>query len=367
MSTRLHHAVRPTDPLGTTEAAGAPPGTAGAPGTTRAPGGRAGAARRPTALRLAGAAAVDLAVLIAPPVALHLILGWSVLAWIAALEVLATVIIVLACTGRTLGVAAIGARVVTAEIMAAPGLGRAAAHIALTPLTPIGGDTGFVDAVTRCRTLTSGGSRRRTDRPFREPGPDGARQRGAAGPVRSRTRRSRRSGRSAPMAPPAPAPVVRQGILEPAAPGSPAPGPDAGAKGLRTSEPAAPPSALSAPAATGASRYSAHAFAPGPAGPAPPGREIPGAQRGPTSSPAPPPPLAEPAPPASPTHTGSAAPMPHASAPAGAGRRARVEETDAAPARRRRRATSHRAADSPASSSPSTSPPEAPPPPARRQ
>ena len=100
MSTRLH------DTISTTEA----------PSVTGSAGGGAGVRqRRPTRPELIGAAAIDLAILLVPPAALGLLRGWTPLAVISAVELLALVIIVLACTGRTPGLAAIGARVVTAE------------------------------------------------------------------------------------------------------------------------------------------------------------------------------------------------------------------------------------------------------------
>ena len=159
MSTRLH------DTISTTEA----------PSVTGSAGGGAGVRqRRPTRSELIGAAAIDLAILLVPPAALGLLRGWTPLAVISAVELLALVIIVLACTGRTPGLAAIGARVVTAEGSTTPGLGRAAARVALTPLIPAGsGEAGFVDTLTRCRTRT-GRRSSRADRPRRDPGPSDA-------------------------------------------------------------------------------------------------------------------------------------------------------------------------------------------------
>ena len=111
--------------------------------------------RRPTRPELIGAAAIDLAILLVPPAALGLLRGWTPLAVISAVELLALVIIVLACTGRTPGLAAIGARVVTAEGSTTPGLGRAAARVALPdpkgPSVVPGGSTPSGPRSQRCR------------------------------------------------------------------------------------------------------------------------------------------------------------------------------------------------------------------------
>lgn len=179
MSTRLHDTISSTT-------------TAGTAGT-------GGARRRPTTAGLLGAAAIDLVVLVAPPVALHLLRGWTALAVITAVQILALTVIALACTGWTPGLAAIGARTVTAEGPTTPGLGRAAARVALTPLTPIGsGEAGFVDGATRCRTLVTRRSRR-TDESVRKPGPGGAGRRDLAETAHPRTRGGGTAGRPAAM------------------------------------------------------------------------------------------------------------------------------------------------------------------------
>lgn len=347
--------------------------------------------RRPTRSELIGAAAIDLAILLVPPAALGLLRGWTPLAVISAVELLALVIIVLACTGRTPGLAAIGARVVTAEGSTTPGLGRAAARVALTPLIPAGsGEAGFVDTLTRCRTRT-GRRSSRADRPRRDPGPSDAGN--TAWSAHPRTPASGRAERptsvspqassavpssmptGAPSSPPTPgiggedsppgpapgalasappassapepavrsAPIAREGILGPAAP-DPRTRSETGASDSLDSGQPIPPASGRAAASPASGPIA-------PADPVPTGRAAPAAQEIP-------PPPAGPVPPVSPASP---------SAPS-SGRRVRAgtpdETTPKAPTRRRRRATSHRAPASPAASSPSSpwSPSETPPP-----
>ena len=441
MSTRRHDSARPTGTARTARAAEAfpeAPGTFGtaataAPSAPSAPSaGRSTAPGRPTILELLCAAVIDLVILIAPPVALHLLAGWNALAWISALELLATVIIVLACTGRTPGTAIVGARVVTAEGTTTPGLGRATARVALTLLTPIsrnGEEAGLVDGVTRCRTLTTRRSRR-TGANTRESGLSSPRRRDDAGSARSRARKARKGGRAEPPAPrpltaspaspsgprpasltagetmpsesvesaapvvePAsasphspdpelpvrPTPAVREGILGPAANRSRAPSSEAGASGPRAPQPPAPPRAAqetaNAPVRGPGRTASPFPPLPGPVNPIPQRREASGAQESPTPSLAPPPPVS-PAPAGSASSASPALSVSPASAfespasPPIAGRRALAGGSDAnaaspkAPARRRRRATSHRApaSPSPAIATSPMSPPETPPP-----
>lgn len=397
MSTRLH------DTISTTEA----------PSVTGSAGGGAGVRqRRPTRPELIGAAAIDLAILLVPPAALGLLRGWTPLAVISAVELLALVIIVLACTGRTPGLAAIGARVVTAEGSTTPGLGRAAARVALTPLIPAGsGEAGFVDTLTRCRTRT-GRRSSRADRPRRDPGPSDAGN--TAWSAHPRTPASGRAERptsvspqassavpssmptGAPSSPPTPgiggedsppgpapgalasappassapepgvrsAPIAREGILGPAAPDprtrsetgvgdSPRHDVTGGAPAMRSETGASDSldSGQPIPPASGRAAASPASGPIAPADPVPTGRAAPAAQEIP-------PPPAGPVPPVSPASP---------SAPS-SGRRVRVgtpdETTPKAPTRRRRRATSHRAPASPAASSPSSpwNPSETPPP-----
>lgn len=373
MSTRRHDSARPTGTARTARAAEAfpeAPGTFGtaataAPSAPSAPSaGRSTAPGRPTILELLCAAVIDLVILIAPPVALHLLAGWNALAWISALELLATVIIVLACTGRTPGTAIVGARVVTAEGATTPGLGRATARVALTLLTPIsrnGEEAGLVDGVTRCRTLTTRRSRR-TGANTRESDLSSPRRRDDADSARSRAHKARKGGRAEPPAPrpltaspaspsgprpasltagetmpsepvesaapvvePAsasphspdpelpvrPTPAVREGILGPAANRSWAPSSEAGASGPRAPQPPAPPGTApgTANAPVRGPGHTASPFPPlsGPVDSAPQRRKAPGAQESPTPPLAPPPPAA-PAPPVSPAPAGSTSP-----------------------------------------------------------
>ena len=368
--------------------------------------------RRPTRPELIGAAAIDLAILLVPPAALGLLRGWTPLAVISAVELLALVIIVLACTGRTPGLAAIGARVVTAEGSTTPGLGRAAARVALTPLIPAGsGEAGFVDTLTRCRTRT-GRRSSRADRPRRGPGSSDAGN--TAWSAHPRTPASGRAERptsvspqassavpssmptGAPSSPPTPgiggedsppgpapgalasappassapepgvrsAPIAREGILGPAAPDprtrsetgvgdSPRHDVTGGAPAMRSETGASDSldSGQPIPPASGRAAASPASGPIAPADPVPTGRAAPAAQEIP-------PPPAGPVPPVSPASP---------SAPS-SGWRVRVgtpdETTPKAPTRRRRRATSHRAPASPAASSPSSpwNPSETPPP-----
>ncbi|SDN45469.1 hypothetical protein SAMN05216355_10464 [Actinomyces ruminicola] len=112
------------------------------------------------------AALVDLLLVVVPAALTHLLLDWTVLAWIVAGEIVVVLALLLAAVGRTPGLAVVSAATAASLTGTTPPVGRSLLRVVLTPLLPFGrrtpGATGAVagresllDSLTRTTTRTS--------------------------------------------------------------------------------------------------------------------------------------------------------------------------------------------------------------------
>ncbi|MBE6482632.1 MAG: hypothetical protein E7Z94_09750 [Actinomyces ruminicola] len=232
------------------------------------------------------AALVDLLLVVVPAALAHLLLGWTVLAWIVAGETVVVLALLLAAVGRTPGLAVVSAATAASLTGTTPPVGRSLLRVVLTPLLPLGrrtpgatdgaavaGRESLLDSLTRTTT--------RTRRPWRRtPAPLGDIS-GQSAPTALAA-----SGHAVAAAPAAPATPTLS-----AAPAATAYGLQPVSTGAATPPPTAPPApgAFSAPAPAAYTQppYSAAAEPPSSSRPATPQlHPVP-------ASPAPPPPAEE--------------------------------------------------------------------------